>query len=32
MKKVVKKKKERKGDFWSKIGDVVKNAVDCCLE
>jgi hypothetical protein len=30
MKKEVKKKK--KNDFWSKIGDVVKNAVDCCIE
>ena len=32
MKKEVKKKKEKKTDFWSKIGDVVKNAVDCCIE
>jgi hypothetical protein len=35
MGKVVKKKKEtkkEKKDFWSKIGDVVKDAVDCCLE
>lgn len=32
MGKVVKKKKETKKDFWSKIGDVVKDAVDCCLE
>lgn len=32
MKKVVKKKKEKKSDFWSKIGDVVKDAVDCCIE
>jgi hypothetical protein len=32
MKKEVKKKKVKKNDFWSKIGDVVKNAVDCCLE
>ena len=35
MGKVVKKKKEtkkEKKDFCSKIGDVVKDAVDCCLE
>lgn len=32
MKKEVKKKKTKKNDFWSKIGNVVKNAVDCCLE
>ncbi len=35
MGKVVKKKQEtkkEKKDFWSKIGDVVKDAVDCCLE
>ena len=35
MGKVVKKKKEtkkEKKDFWSMIGDVVKDAVDCCLE
>ncbi len=36
MGKVVKKKKEtkkeKKSDFWSKIGDIVKDAVDCCLE
>lgn len=36
MGKVVTKKKDiktkKKGDFWSKIGDIVKDAVDCCLE
>ena len=32
MKKEVKKKKAKKNDFWSKIGDVVKNAADCCIE
>lgn len=32
MAKEEKKKKKKKNDFWSKIGDVVKNAVDCCLE
>jgi hypothetical protein len=27
-----KEKKEKKNDFWGKIGDVVRKAVDCCLE
>ena len=29
--KVLKKKKKKK-DFWGKLGDFVKDAVDCCLE
>jgi hypothetical protein len=32
MGKKIKKEVKKKKDFWSKIGDVVKNAVDCCLE
>ena len=32
MGKKIKKEEKKKKDFWSKIGDVVKNAVDCCLE
>jgi len=32
MAKEEKKVKKKKKDFWGKIGDVVKNAVDCCLE
>lgn len=27
-----KEKKTKKNDFWGKIGDVVRKAVDCCLE
>ena len=26
------KKKTKKKDFWGKLGDFVKDAVDCCLE
>ena len=25
-------KKSKKKNFWSKMGDIVKDAVDCCLE
>ena len=25
-------KKEKKDDFWGKIGDFVRDAVDCCIE
>jgi hypothetical protein len=31
-KKKSKKKEIKKKDFWGKIGDFVKDAVDCCLE
>ena len=33
-KKIKKKnpKKKKKDDFWSKIGDFVRESVDCCLE
>ena len=27
-----KKAKKKKKDFWGGIGDVVRKAVDCCLE
>jgi len=32
MEKKTKKVTKKKSDFWSKVGDVVKKAVDCCLE
>ena len=31
-KKKEEKKDTKKKDFWGKIGDFVKDAVDCCLE
>ncbi len=31
-KKKIKKKESKKKNFWSKMGDIVKDAVDCCLE
>jgi hypothetical protein len=32
VKKKLEKKEPKKQDFWGKIGDFVKEAVDCCLE
>ena len=31
-KKKKKKKEVKKKDFWGKMGDIVKDAVDCCIE
>lgn len=31
-KKEEKKKEEKKKDFWGKLGDFVRDAVDCCIE
>ncbi len=32
MSKEEKKVKKKKNDFWGKVGDVVRKAIDCCLE
>lgn len=31
-KETKKKPKRKKDDFWGKIGDFVRDSVDCCLE
>ena len=31
-KKKSKKKEKKKKNFWGKMGDFVRDAVDCCLE
>ena len=32
MEKSKKKEKKSKSKFWDKVGNVVRKAVDCCLE